>query len=135
MSDLVIAVDFDNTIAEEDEVGRLVPVAGVREALQALREQGAIIVIHTCRVKLSREKRQLTQEMYKLEKWLDDYQIPFDQIDMGDKPVARFYIDDRAVHFNGDWDQVTRVIENRMREEGEDIDGGTQIKAIKTGKG
>lgn len=99
----VIAVDFDGTLVDYDETGAAFPVPGAREAMEALRSQGAYLVIHTCRTTIARQKRRLDQELNFIAETLDAFGIPFDEIYPGDKMVADVYIDDRAISYSGTW--------------------------------
>jgi adenylylsulfate kinase len=96
-----VAVDFDGVIAEYDgwtsrlEMGS--PRADVVRALNALRDEGWKIIIHT-----TRSGDDITS-------YLLANDIPFDEINrnsdydnLGPKPVATVYWDDRAVPYTGD---------------------------------
>ena len=92
-----ICVDFDKTIANNSDHPNyeiLEPTHGAREAMEALRLSGKFIIIYSAR------KRQ---HFWEVMDWLGKYQIPFDCLDMQSKPLAEWYIDDKAVPFNGDW--------------------------------
>ena len=71
-------------------------MSGAREALRRLREAGWVIVLYTAR---HFNHWQVTVD------WLTQQGFVYDQIVFG-KPPARFYIDDRSMSFQGDWDEV-----------------------------
>jgi len=108
----IIAVDFDETLITKDENGFLIPVDGAQDAMCRLKAKGHRILIHTCRIGIARQEGSITDEIELVTQVLNQYQIPYDQIFLGEKLVADLYIDDRAVVFDGDWDQtVDSVIE------------------------
>jgi len=120
----IIAVDFDGTLCHFDypDIGAIKP--GAREALVRLKELGYYIVIYSCRSCLWSPEifgdpdedlydipnRKLVKAM---EKWLNEHDIPYDEIDYGQKgkPTARAYIDDKGVRFEDNWPEVVRFIE------------------------
>ncbi len=102
-----ICIDFDGTIAEYNGwKGQGVfgcPVDGVRSALERLKEAGRVIIIHTTR-----------GEEQDIVNYLGRYKIPWDYINHNPfqpsyhnlgKPLADVYIDDRALRFNGCWEE------------------------------
>jgi len=107
MRQKVVAVDFDETLVHYDEDGMPLAVKGAREAMQALRDQGAWLVIFTCRIPIARRRGQLDSELEFIEATLVSFGIPFDEVFTGDnKVVADVYIDDRAEPFAGDWHAI-----------------------------
>lgn len=87
----VIAIDFDNTLVFAVE-----PLNGAREAVNALREAGHKVVIHSC----NREAH--------VKHVLDNNDIRYDRVHGNEskgKPLADLYVDDKGYHFpyNGDW--------------------------------
>ena len=129
----VIVVDFDGTIFDFNfpEIGPIKP--GVIEALQRLRDAGWWIVISSCRSKV------VWQEIYEVNTdgskvmtpfemtiqmadILDEYGVPYDEISMVDKPLALYYIDDRAIRLGcpgcgPNW----RIIADKILEEGREL--------------
>lgn len=104
-----IAVDFDNTIAHLEKFPAIgEPIPGVQEALQKLKDMGYEIVIYTCRA--NSDQRETSAEQVK--EYLDQYKIPYDRISKGSegKPMALYYIDDRAIKFDNNWDAVVQQI-------------------------
>ena len=93
-----VAVDFDYTLVKRDTL-----IPGAKEAMQKLRDMGYNIIIHSC------NNRDWIARV------LNTNNIPYDYIwdsslDRG-KPIADWYIDDRAIGFRGDWDAVVKEIE------------------------
>lgn len=105
---MTIAVDFDGTIVENHypKIGPLFP--GVKEALRDLRDSGFQIVLYTVRANpiwYDREK------MIEVSEFIKANELAIDYIWTGQgKPMAQFYIDDRAVPFRGNWAQVIAQI-------------------------
>lgn len=107
---MIISVDFDNTLVGYDESGAAFPLAGAAEAMKTLKEAGCHIVIHTCRIGIALEKGSLKEELRLVSLILKDFGICYDEIYLHPKPIADFYIDDRAIQFDGDWKAPIRKI-------------------------
>lgn len=125
----VVIIDFDGTLCKHcfPFVGD--PEPGVREALKMIRELGFIIRIHSCRtatywnkeeyrsVSLSPNKEPREKHIQLIQEFMEENDLPYDEIILDetmDKPVAEFYIDDRAIGYNGDWTQTINELERRM---------------------
>lgn len=104
----IVAIDFDNTLVELLDSGHYILKPGAAEAIQALKNKGCTIVIHTCRIGIAKGAGNIKEVVDNIQSILDQFDIPFDMIHMGTKVVADAYIDDRAVAFTGDWDR-TRI--------------------------
>lgn len=92
-----VCVDFDYTLVRGDQ-----PIEGAKEALRKLKDMGYVIIIHSCNNKGW------------IERVMHDNELPYDYIydsnnDRG-KPIANWYIDDRAIGFRGDWNAVLEEI-------------------------
>jgi hypothetical protein len=90
MTKKTAVVDMDGVICEEGptfERSLAREVSGARERLEALRDAGYRIIIHTARS---------WSELAVTEEWLYERGIFYDQLVMG-KPVADILVDDRAV--------------------------------------
>lgn len=114
----VIAVDFDETIARHDE--NLVPnkvVEGAREALEVLSEKYTVVVYTA---------RNTEPKLFKQVKpFLDLHKLKYDRIaEMKDgKILADHYIDDRAITFKDNWDEILEGLGlNEPEEEMSDCD-------------
>ena len=93
-----ICIDLDNTLCRSvpDQYESAQPMPGALEALRQLKQDGWFVVICTAR---HFNHWATTRD------WLDRHGFEYDQIVYG-KPPARFYIDDRAIPFGGDWSEV-----------------------------
>jgi len=99
-----ILVDMDDTICHEASDGECgEPMEGVKEALTKLKEMGYEIVIFSHRADDKHGEDEI-------KKYLEAHEIPYDSIYKGEKPLARFQIDDRAIHFDN-WNSVLKQIE------------------------
>jgi 2'-5' RNA ligase len=102
--DQVIMVDFDDTIAHENQDQTLdQPLEGAKEVLQDLKNQGYYIVIDSARANEWDGEDEIKE-------YLDKYQIPYDEIFQGNKPLAFRYIDDRAIQMTT-WQDVLKKVE------------------------
>lgn len=92
---MVIAVDFDHTLVDYDKA-----LPGAKEAINTLREQGHKIIIWSCNNKSW------------IERVLRNNDIRYDWIAESDggKIIADVYIDDRAIRFNGNWDDTLKEV-------------------------
>ena len=109
-----VAVDFDRVLFTHEKWNGHenfgTPLPGAKESLTRLREMGFKIMIWTTR-----------NQPDIIENALNQYGIPFDFINNNpnqppeinpSKPIANYYIDDRAVRFT-DWEKVIQEIEQR----------------------
>ena len=109
-----IAVDLDGVIFKYDEwqgidhFGEL--VEGVKKSLRYLKYSlGYRIEIYTTRMNKEINKGySKTQLRKKIASVLLKHKIPFDGIALA-KPIAEFYIDDRAIRFKN-WKATVRFI-------------------------
>jgi phosphoglycolate phosphatase-like HAD superfamily hydrolase len=98
-----LGIDFDLTIAhnsEHPEYQPLEPIKGAKKYLDKLVADGWKIIIYTSRP---------WHEYDKIEEWLNLYQIPFRRIVCG-KLFVKWMVDDRAINFNGNWEEVYKQI-------------------------
>jgi FMN phosphatase YigB (HAD superfamily) len=114
-----IVVDLDGTICEHRFPAFGEPIAGAREALQRLKDAGYWIVIHTVRTSsYYRDTGLYDPEVNSPEAvraYLEQHQIPFDEIWLPDKPVAMAYIDDRGLRLVGNrqqsnWQKIAETL-------------------------
>lgn len=98
----IIAIDFDDTIHDKQnpqpgyKMGP--PTAGARSALLQFRELGYEIYIH-CHWADSPRSIKTIQD------WLLYFDMPFDTIS-NIKPNAEAFIDNRAVRYENNWDEI-----------------------------
>jgi len=112
MPQKIACIDLDGTICHYDEwkgeshFGELVD--GAKRALKNLKTNDWLIIIYT-----TRSNKQL------ISNFLNKNDLPFDFVNenpnqpvnaKGGKPYADVYIDDRAIQFNGDWDNILKEI-------------------------
>ena len=98
-----VAVDLDFTIAKTSgypDFKLLEPMPGAKDALHKLTDAGWKITIHTSRPSADYET---------IESWCEYWNIPFRRIECG-KLLAKYYVDDRAIEFHNDWDEVYKKI-------------------------
>lgn len=120
MDKFVVAIDFDGTIVDHmpPKIGPLKKDA-VR-CINILKELGCYIVITSCRTNSTEYPSPAARhaQKYIMEKFLRENNIPFDEIDAGNrgKVVANVYIDDRAVRFEDNWEAVVKFINLLMGE-------------------
>ena len=121
MSSDVIAIDLDGTLtswergdsAQENSIGEWIP--GAKEALDSFLDLGFKIMVHTCRATW-----EAGGSYAGVRKFLDDAGYTesrgvFVWHEIG-KPVARFYIDDRAIQFTGLWSRAITDVLVRMQD-------------------
>ena len=106
--DKIAIIDFDGTLCKFmfPKVGP--PEPGVKKAIERLKEKGYIIKIHSCRTaKYWGNNRERIVHIELILKFLTDNEIPYDELilDM-DKPIADVYIDDRAIKYDGNWENI-----------------------------
>ncbi len=103
---MIIAVDFDQTLADSahPKPGMRMgpPIEGAVEAMQALKNAGNILIVHTV---WKQDRWHVIRE------WCDFYHIPVDDV-TNVKPNARWFIDDKNICFRGDWASVLEEIYN-----------------------
>lgn len=102
-------VDLDGTLATWAYPDIGVPTEGAREALFELKRRGFRIIVWTARMDRSIYPLAERIRTYrKIEAWMKKHRLPYDEIDMGwsGKRLAAFWIDDKCIHFCGDWKDV-----------------------------
>jgi hypothetical protein len=87
------------------------PIEGSKEFIKKRMDEGYEICIFTARV--CRENRKSDQErkdqIRMVKDWLEKYNIPYNRI-TSKKLAATAIIDDRAIHFTGDWSKVEQEL-------------------------
>jgi hypothetical protein len=98
-----VCLDFDGVVHSYRSGWRGAPVIpdppihGTAEAIARLRQQYRV-VIYSARCRSAEGRRAI-------EAWLRKHQIEVDEV-CDHKPPALVYVDDRAIPFRGDWNQV-----------------------------
>ena len=98
-----IAVDFDGVIHRyskgwHDGTIYDEPMEGARDALGHLMDKGHRIIIHS-----ARENHVL------MAVWMENHNIPYSCVHVGNKPRAHVYIDDRGLRFVS-WPQALEAL-------------------------
>lgn len=113
-----VAIDLDGTILEEIEGGRDVgeielqpplgpPKAGSKEALVELARLGWRISIYSARFGDERVENDVIARWAKeIATHLEQNEVPFSDIWVGRKPRADYFVDNKAIQFRGDWQDV-----------------------------
>ena len=117
-----IVIDLDGTICHLKEENQtyedVLPVAGVKQVLEAWKSQGHILIIQTAR-NMATQGSNLGKVMKNVGKitldWLEKYEIPYDEIYFG-KPNGHVYIDDRALKFQN-WEDLSKMDIEEVKQE------------------
>lgn len=103
----IVAVDCDLTLLDASDS----PLPGAKEAMSFLHHEGWKLIIWTHRADLDEVRMLLTR-----------YEIPFDFINEDPDTDAKSYsrkvafdatVDDKAIHFDGNWSMVVSELERR----------------------
>jgi hypothetical protein len=102
-----VAIDFDDTLVGYKKYPRGEWLPGAKLALKRLKRRGYTIVIHSCRLSWPEGRQEvigiLEAAGFQLGSRLKLHDGP-------GKPLAVAYVDDRGVHFDGDWPAALRRI-------------------------
>jgi hypothetical protein len=104
-----IIIDMDGTICTEEKMfsrSLAKPLLNSIKNINKLYEDGHTIIIYTAR---SWMEFEMTTE------WLQNHYVKYHQLMMG-KPIGDLWIDDRAVNFNNNWDQIGDLIKSKTNE-------------------
>jgi capsule biosynthesis phosphatase len=119
MKQMRICWDCDGVIAKGGyPYDQCTPYPEAVKVLRQLKNEGHYIIILTARYmsKYKGNKTKAAEEGYnELSWWLDEHQIPYDEIHFG-KPSAHIYIDDRALRVVSDvdnWQEKLKEIQER----------------------
>ena len=94
-----IIIDLDGTICTEEKTysrSLAKPMDKAKETIEKLYNEGHIIIIYTSR---SWMEYEMTVD------WLGKNNIKYHQLIMG-KPIGDYWIDDRALSFQGNWEEI-----------------------------
>ena len=111
----IICIDFDNTICEWDYPDAGPPKEGVKEALQELKSSGYEIHILSCRTNPELKKHVIDrrEQVRFMEEYLSKHEIPFDVVLNEFKPLALYYVDERALEFKDNWADIVKRIKEQ----------------------
>lgn len=115
---LRVCIDIDGTIChtkKDDELySDVQPLPGAIESLIELKRTGAYIILYTARHMKTCESnvgRVVAKQGKTLFDWLEKNRLPYDEIWFG-KPIADVYIDDRALKFDGNWNDILHKVKS-----------------------
>jgi hypothetical protein len=110
-------IDFDGTIVDfaYPEIGALKD--GVKESLQKIKQMGLQIHIFSSRMSIYVTERPEDREKQVriIEDFLDENEIPYDKVLNVDKPPAYVYIDDKAIGYRDNWNDVIKELEESFK--------------------
>lgn len=105
-----IAVDFDGTICKympfNAEKIEAEPMENAQKALKMLKNDGYEIIVFTARLCPFYGEQSVKEQKEKIEKWLEDHDIPYDMVTNNKPHNAMAYIDDRAIRFENNWNSI-----------------------------
>lgn len=111
-SDKIAVIDFDGTLCKFafPDVGPIEP--DVRTALEALKDAGYKIKIHSCRTATYWDNEDARRGHIQLiQAFMKEHKLPYDELIMSitmDKPIADVYIDDRAIRYENNWFDIAK---------------------------
>lgn len=113
-----IAIDLDGTLCPTKTKGQsysdVVPYPDGVVFVQKLKREGHTIIIFTARHQSSYSMNmgKIIANIDYLHNWLKKWDIPYDEICF--KPLADFYIDDRAIHHKT-WTTTSEFFETECK--------------------
>lgn len=115
---LRIAVDLDGTICETKKEGQtyesVKPLPLAIKTLRKLKSEGYYIVIHTARNMRTYSNnigKVIAHQVPIISKWLEDHNIPYDELVVG-KPHVDYFIDDKGIPFTN-WEDVYSTLKQK----------------------
>ena len=104
-----LLIDIDSTVMTQgspNDYSKTTPLPGAVEAINKLYNEGYEIYFHTARHFMW---FKLTEDQLK------KYGFKYTGLVMN-KPSGDLYIDDKSLHFDGDWQDTLKKIEERVKE-------------------
>lgn len=112
-----IVIDFDGTLMPYSFPIAKEPYPETIIALNKLKELGFRIIISSARTSSMIKSDNYYNSIEYIKDYLNKYNIPYDEIFI-DKPIAKYYIDDRAIRIkNGNWKAVLDFINTEEKYE------------------
>lgn len=115
-----VCIDIDGTICHlrknTETYNDLIPIEGAVETLKSLKEQGYYIILCTARHMKTCDAnlgKVIAREGLTLMQWLKKHDFIYDELWFG-KPHADLYIDDKALRFDGCWENTSSLIKNYL---------------------
>lgn len=112
-----LCIDLDGTLCEIRSGNQLysdvAPLPGAIQAVNSLKKDGWKIIIHTARQMHTYHGNigQINKHTVPvIVEWLDRWGFQYDEVIVG-KPLG-IYIDDRAIRFENDWNNVIEQLQN-----------------------
>lgn len=109
MADKTICVDFDGTLYPFGYMFSFPPpIEGAVQKMQEFKQKGYEIIIFTSRLSkdwLISEGHEYWDHYYYIHDILKRDGIPHDRV-TAEKIPARYYIDDKAIPFRGNWAEI-----------------------------
>ena len=83
------------------------------KALEKIKDMGFYISIFSCRTSKEVFKHLIdrVEQARKIEEYMEEHNLIFDEILIRDKPVASYYIGDEAIGFRGNWVDTINELE------------------------
>ena len=114
-----ICIDMDGTICEtrapKQSYLDVAPKPGAIEILKKLKSEGHYIIIYssrhmaTCNNNIGQIIAKQAPIFYE---WFKKYGIEYDELIFG-KPLADVYIDDKALQYEQNWDDIYKKLKNK----------------------
>ena len=115
-----ICIDIDGTICEtkkqHESYREIQPKPHAIRTIQNLKQKGHYIILYTARhMKTCNHNigQVIALQGKNLLDWLDEYNLPYDEIVFG-KPLADIYIDDKAYKFTNNWNEIIKEINKNV---------------------
>ncbi len=116
-----ICIDFDGTLCDFAFPGIGTIKKGAKDAMKLFKYMGYYIIIYSCRTShrhyeiFGGDPDSPTLErphVIEMKNWLDENGIVYDEIDDGSKgkPLADYYVDDKAIRFENNWNEIAMGI-------------------------
>ena len=116
----ILAIDFDETIANRSEkihsegyrntLTTVIP--GAKEFIDSMKDKYTIIIFSA---RTDTTLLYVNEKMYDMVFFLTEHKIYYDEVALPacGKVYADYYIDDKAIRFENNWDEIKYFIESR----------------------